>query len=144
MKSPVAKVFPVAITYLLGVFFQIVRTVPLTIPTDLLIELVNASHLTPLLFPSLNITSLDAGHFDALCAPSDDDETWYNEDAHVKWRYDTSCYGAMQLFSKERARHGEEKFEFLAPEAQATSELKTMQTPRRYTNGKRLHGRKGA
>ncbi len=55
----------------------------------------------------------------------------------VKWRYDATCYEALRLFHKEIARHDDEDFEFLAPDAHPTTKLKTMQTPRRYTFGRR-------
>lgn len=135
MKSPITKQFSTAIAFLLSLFFHLASTVPLTILTNPLIELVNASHLTPILFPSLNVTSLNAIHFDPICAPSDDDEAWCNEPVRQRWRYDATCYEAMRLFSKEVGRHGVEEFEYLAPEAKATTQLKTMQTPRRYTVG---------
>ena len=138
MKPLKADHFPTFIVFFLATFPQVASTAALTIPTSPPIELTNASDISPLRFPSLNATSLPANDFAPTCAPSDDDEQWYNEHAQVKWRYDATCYEALRLFHKEIARHDDEDFEFLAPDAQPTTELKTMQTPRRYTVGRRL------
>ncbi len=144
MKPLKADDFLTLIVFLLATFSQIASTAALTIPTSSLVELKNASDIFPLRLPSLNATYLTANDFDAACAPSDDDEEWYNEDVHVKWRYDTSCYEALRLFYKEVARHDDEDFEFLAPDARPTTRLKTMQTPRRYTFGKHPFSRNWA
>lgn len=135
MKPLTADDLPASILLFLSVSSYIVNTIALTIPTTSSIQQVNASGLLFIILPSLNATSLDASYFDPYCAPSDDDEEWYNAAAHDKWRYDTTCYEAMRLFSKEQSRHGEQEFEFLAPGAQPATNLKSMQTPRRYSFG---------
>ena len=133
MKPPTAEHLPASVVSLLGIYSHMASTAALTIPTTSSLDIVNSPHL---LLPSLNATSLSAHNFEPHCAPSDDDETWYNEPAHVKWRYDITCYEALLLFAKEYERYGEEEFEFFAPEAQATTSLRRAQTPRRYTVGK--------
>lgn len=135
MKPPTADALPASILFFLSISSYIADTIALTIPTTSSIQPVNASGLLSIMHPSLNATSLDAGHFDPYCAPSDDDEEWYNEAPHDKWRYDTTCYHAMKLFAKEQSGHGEQEFEFLAPGARPATQLKSMQTPRRYSFG---------
>lgn len=135
MKRPAADDMPTAVLFFLCSFSFIASTVALTIPTTPSLVSVNTSNILPFLFPSLNATSLDAGNFDPSCTPDDDDETWYNEHVLTKWRYVHTCYEALRLFDKENRRYGEEQFEFVAPGTQAASQLRTMQTPRRYTVG---------
>lgn len=135
MKPPTADDLPVSIIFYLSISSHIANTIAFTIPTTYAIQPVNASGLLSNILPSLNATSLDAGQFDPYCAPSDDDEEWYNEATRDKWRYDNTCYHAMLLFAKEQSRHGEQEFEFLAPGARPATQLKSMQTPRRYSFG---------
>ena len=135
MKRPAADDMPTSLVFFLCSFSCIASTVALTIPTTPSLVSVNTSNILPFLFPSLNATSLDAGHFDPHCTPEDDDKPWYNEDVLTKWRYGDTCYEALRLFDKENRRYGEQQFEFLAPDTQASSNLRSMQTPRRYTAG---------
>ena len=135
MKLCIAEGFPASIIIFLGVCFYVSGTVALTIPTTSPIELLPASNVLPNLFPLLNATSLNAGHYNPSCAPIDDDEAWYSVPAEKKWRYDITCYEALKLFYKEQQRYDAVEFEFLAPEAQRTTQLTTMQTPRRYSFG---------
>ena len=115
--------------------FDASSTVALTVPTTAPIELVRASDVLPNLFTSLNATSLNVTHYESNCAPSDNDEAWYSGPKEQKWRYDNNCYEAMRLFHKEQQRYDAAEFEFLAPEAKPSTQLKKMQTPRRYTFG---------
>lgn len=119
----------------LGVAFHLSSTVALTVPTTAPIELVQASNVLPNLFPLLNVTSLNASHYESNCVPTNNDEAWYSVPKEAKWRYDSTCYEAAKLFQKEQQRYDAEKFEFLAPEAQPKTKLRTMQTPRRYSFG---------
>ena len=136
MKPSTAEDFRASIILFLGIIvFHLSSAVALTVPTTSPIELVHTSNVLPALFPLLNSTSLNAGHYQPSCAPLDDDEAWYSVPKEKKWRYDITCYEAIKLFHKEQQRHGAVEFEFLAPEAQPTTQLTTMQTPRRYSFG---------
>lgn len=135
MKPPTADDLRVSTIFYLSISSHIANTIAFTIPTTYAIQPVNASGLLSNILPSLNATSLGASHFDPYCVPSDDDEEWYNEATRDKWRYDTTCYHAMLLFAKEKSRLGEQEFEFLAPGARPATQLKSMQTPRRYSFG---------
>ena len=137
MKPPTAIKFPLSVAFSLRIFSYVASTVALTIPTNHVLQSTNTSDFFSILSPLLNATSLNTNGFEAHCVPSDNEEEWYNEPVQMKWRYDTSCYDTMRLFSREDAKHGEEEFEFLAPGAQPKTKLTTMQTPRRYTVGRR-------
>ena len=133
MKPSTATDFPIRVISSLCILSYVASTVALTAPTNPSLELTNATDFFPILS---NATSLDANNFNPHCVPDDNEEEWYNEPVQIKWRYDTTCYETMRLFSKEQARHGDKEFEFLAPGAQPTTLLPTMQTPRRYTVGR--------
>ena len=135
----------------LGISTLITHIAALTIPpSSSLIEQLSAntsgsssssSDIFPLLFPTLNITTtpsslINANHFQHVCVPHSEDRPWFNDQVQSNWRYDTPCYESMRMFSKEQDKHGTGNFEFLAPDAQATTKLQTMQTPRRYSFGK--------
>ena len=119
----------------LGVASHLSSTVALTVPTTAPIALVQTSNVLPNLFPLLNVTSLNAGHYGSNCVPTNNDEAWYSVPKEAKWRYDSTCYEAVKLFQKEQQRYDAEGFEFLAPGAQPKTKLRTMLTPRRYSFG---------
>ena len=139
MKLSVVEGFSVSIILSLGIIaFHLSSTVALTIPATSPTESLDASEVLPILpnlFPLFNATSLNASSYDPSCAPLDDDEAWYSVPKEKKWRYDVTCYEAIKLFKKEQQRHDAQEFEFLAPGAQPTTQLNTMQTPRRYSFG---------
>lgn len=135
MKPPTADNGPTSLIVFLGTLTHVACAVAITIPMTSSTSLANVSDILPVGFPSLNASSVNAGHFDPICVPSNDDEAWYNEPDSIKWRYDTTCCGALRLFGKEQLRSSTVNFEFLAPGAQPTTSLTTMQTPRRYTLG---------